>query len=241
MRVIPAIDIIEGKCVRLTKGEYNTMEVYSRDPLEIAKKFEDHGLNYLHLVDLEGAKQGYIVNYKILEKLSSKTNLQIDFGGGIKSRESLLMAIEAGANQVTIGSLAVNQPDIVNQWIIEFGNQKIIIGADFKNDQISIEGWTESTTNKLIPYINKWSDMGAVYFIVTNIEHDGTLRGPDFETYEKILAKFEINLIASGGISHMDNLYKLKDKGLEGTIVGKAIYEGAISLKDLEKFILETD
>jgi len=239
MRIIPAIDIIEGKCVRLSKGDYNTKIIYNENPLEIAKAFEAHGIEYLHLVDLDGAKSSHIVNHKILEQIASNTKLKIDFGGGLKSDEDLKIAFNSGANQITAGSIVVKNPDIFLSWLKKFGGDKIILGADANNEKIAISGWLEESNQEVIPFIQKYQKEGVKYVISTDIAKDGMLQGPSFDLYKKMLAQIEnINLIASGGISHFDELQKLQDMGCEGTIIGKAIYENRISLKQLEQFIL---
>lgn len=239
MRIIPAIDIIDGKCVRLTKGDYNTKKVYNENPLEIAKAFEGAGIQYLHVVDLDGAKASSIVNYKTLEQLATKTNLKIDFGGGLKSDEDLKIAFESGANQITGGSIAVKKPDIFKNWIQSYGSDKIILGADCKNEKIAVSGWLEESDLNVIPFISKYQSKGIDYVICTDISKDGMLEGPSFDLYKRILSEVSsIRLIASGGISEFDELPKLAEMGCEGVIIGKAIYENRISLKELENFIL---
>lgn len=239
MRIIPAIDIIEGKCVRLSKGDYNTKIIYNENPLEVAKEFEAHGIQYLHLVDLDGAKSSHIVNHKILEKIATNTKLKIDFGGGLKSDEDLKIAFNSGANQITAGSIVVKDPDIFLAWLKKFGAAKIILGADANNEKIAVSGWLEESTLEVIPFIQKYQKEGVKYVISTDIAKDGMLQGPSFELYKKMISQIEnINLIASGGISHFDELQKLQDIGCEGTIIGKAIYENRISLNQLEQFIL---
>jgi phosphoribosylformimino-5-aminoimidazole carboxamide ribotide isomerase len=243
MRIIPAIDIIDGKCVRLSKGDYNTKKIYNENPLEVAKQFEDHGIEYLHLVDLDGAKSKHIVNHKVLEQIASKTGLKIDFGGGLKSDKDLQVAFECGAHQITGGSIAVKDPEIFKSWLQKFGSDKIILGADANNEKVAISGWQEESEEELIPFIQQYQNEGVKYVICTDISKDGMLEGPSFELYKKIIAETKnesgtINLIASGGISTFNELPKLAELGCEGTIIGKAIYEGRISLKELEAFIL---
>lgn len=239
MRIIPAIDIINGQCVRLTKGDYDTKKVYNENPLEVAKAFEDSGIQYLHVVDLDGAKASHIVNYKVLETIASKTNLKIDFGGGLKSNEDLRIAFESGANQITGGSIAVKNPEVFQGWITKYGADKIILGADCKDENIAISGWQEESGLKVIPFINDYQSKGIAYVICTDISKDGMLKGPSFDLYERILNEnTTIKLIASGGISRFDELPRLAEMGCEGVIVGKAIYENRISLKQLEQFIL---
>lgn len=245
MRIIPAIDIINGKCVRLSKGDYSTMKIYNEDPLEVAKNFEAHGITHLHLVDLDGAKSKHIVNHKILESIASKTTLQIDFGGGLKSDKDLEIAFESGARQITGGSIAVKDPEIFKSWIAKYGSDRIILGADANNEKVAISGWQEESNEDLIPFIQAYRKEGIKYVICTDISKDGMLQGPAFKLYQRILDETEINgeninLIASGGISTFDELPALADLGCEGTIIGKAIYEGRIGLKQLEKYILQT-
>lgn len=241
MRIIPAIDIIEGKCVRLSKGDYATKKIYNENPLEVAKAFEGVGIQNLHLVDLDGAKSQHIVNYKILEQIASKTSLKIDFGGGLKSDKDLQIAFDSGAEQITGGSVAVKDPDMFKKWLKTYGSEKIILGADAQDEKVAISGWLESSEKELIPFVEAYQNEGVKYVICTDISKDGMLEGPSFELYERMLNEVPgIHLIASGGISHFDELAKLSDLGCEGTIIGKAIYEKRISLAQLEKFILES-
>ncbi len=239
MRIIPAIDIIDGKCVRLSKGDYDTKKIYNENPLEVAKSFEAHGIEYLHLVDLDGAKSSRIVNYKVLEQIASKTNLKIDFGGGLKSDSDLKIAFENGANQITGGSIAIKQPEVFKSWIQQYGADKIILGADAMNEKVAISGWLEESKEEVIPFIQNYQQQGIQYVICTDISKDGMLEGPSFELYQRILEQTkDLKLIASGGISTFDELPKLAELGCEGTIIGKAIYEGRISLKQLENYII---
>ena len=236
MRIIPAIDIIDGKCVRLTKGDYNTKKIYNERPLEVAKAFEDAGISYLHLVDLDGAKAKHIVNYKVLEQITSKTNLKIDFGGGLKTDEDLHIAFSSGAKQITGGSIAVKDPEIFENWINTYGGAKIILGADCNNEKIAVSGWQEASNMKVIPFIKDYESKGIKYVICTDIAKDGMLEGPSFDLYKRILNDTkDIKLIASGGVTSIDDLNRLEDLGCEAAIIGKAIYEGYITLKDLEK------
>ncbi len=240
MRIIPAIDIIEGKCVRLTKGDYSTKKVYNEDPLEVAKAFEASGIQYLHVVDLDGAKASHIVNYNILETIASKTNLKIDFGGGLKSSNDLRIAFNSGAHQVTGGSVAVKSPEIFQDWLLYYGSDKIILGADCRHEKIAISGWQEESHLEVIPFIQGYQSKGISYVICTDISKDGMLQGPSFELYKMIISQTEtIKLIASGGVSKYDELGQLKAIGCEGVIIGKAIYERHITLKQLEQFILQ--
>lgn len=233
MRIIPAIDIIGGKCVRLTKGDYSTQKIYSENPLDMAKIFEDAGIQYLHVVDLDGAKAKQIVNYKILEVLASQTNLNVDFGGGIKSENDIKTAFECGAKQITVGSIAAQNQDLMLEWLMKYGAEKIILGADCKNRRIATNGWLENSNLDVISFIKDYENKGAKYSIVTDIDKDGMLSGPAFELYEEILTDTTISLIASGGITTIKDVQKLKNIGCEGAIIGKAIYEGTINLKEL--------
>ncbi|MCB0427614.1 MAG: 1-(5-phosphoribosyl)-5-[(5-phosphoribosylamino)methylideneamino]imidazole-4-carboxamide isomerase [Mangrovimonas sp.] len=238
MRLIPAIDLINGHCVRLTKGDYSTQKVYNENPLEVAKQLEAHGIQFLHLVDLDGAKNQHIVNYRILEQIATKTNLKIDFGGGLKSDEDLKIAFNSGANQITGGSIAVQNPEVFSRWLNDYGSDKIILGADVTNEKIAINGWQEESQENLIPFVNAYQKKGIEYVICTDISKDGMLQGPAFKLYETILSKVTgIKLIASGGISHIEELPKLDQMGCEGVIIGKAIYENRITLKQLEKYV----
>jgi len=242
MRIIPAIDIINGKCVRLSKGDYATKKVYNENPLEVAKMFENHGIQHLHLVDLDGAKSSHIVNFKVLESIASKTNLKIDFGGGLKSDDDVRIAFESGANQITGGSIAVKKPDVFKSWLQNYGPKKIILGADALNEKIAVGGWLENSEEALIPFIKKYQSEGIEYVISTDISKDGMLQGPSFDLYQKILSEISnIKLIASGGISSFDELPQLAEMGCEGTIIGKAIYEHKISMKQIENFIVSGD
>lgn len=239
MRIIPAIDVIDGKCVRLSKGDYNTKKIYNEHPLEIAKQYEAHGIEYLHLVDLDGAKASHIVNHKVLEDIATKTSLKIDFGGGLKTDDDLRIAFESGAGQITGGSIAVKQPNVFKNWLSKFGTDKIILGADANNEKIAISGWLEESNEELIPFVQNYLKEGVSYVICTDIAKDGMLQGPSFDLYKKMLEQLpNVKLIASGGISKFDELPKLAELGCEGTIVGKAIYENKISLKQLEDYIL---
>lgn len=236
MRIIPAIDIIEGKCVRLSKGDYNTKKVYNENPLEVAKEFEDHGIEYLHLVDLDGAKSKQIINYKILEQIASKTNLKIDFGGGLKSDNDVKIAFNSGASQITGGSIAVKNSEVFKTWILKYGHERIILGADCHNENIAVSGWQEESELKVLPFIKDYHSKGISYVICTDISKDGMLEGPAFELYKSILKENpDIQLIASGGVSSLKDLEKLKNLGCEGAILGKAIYENRISLKELQE------
>lgn len=237
MRIIPAIDIIEGKCVRLSQGDYDTKKIYNENPLEVAKEFEDYGIRHLHLVDLDGAKSKQIINYRTLEELASKTSLQIDFGGGIKSQKDIDIAFECGAKQITGGSIAVQEPEIFTKWIEVYGSEKIILGADCKNRKIATHGWLESSELDVIDFIRDYKQKGISYVICTDIAKDGMLEGTSNKLYKEILADTDVKLIASGGVSNIEDLYLLKEIGCEGAILGKAIYEGRIKLKELRELI----
>lgn len=240
MRIIPAIDLIDGKCVRLSKGDYSTQKTYSENPLEVAKAFEAHGIKYLHLVDLDGAKSKHIVNHKVLETIASKTSLKIDFGGGLKSNEDLKIAFESGAHQITGGSIAVKKPKTFEQWITTYGSDKIILGADVQGDHIATDGWLETSDHRLVDFVKDFYAKGIHYVICTDISKDGMLQGPSFDVYQNLLQEQpNIKLIASGGISAFEELPKLEAMGCEGTIIGKAIYENKIALKELENFIIQ--
>lgn len=235
MRIIPAIDIIDGNCVRLTKGDYNTKIIYNENPLEVAKELEDNGIQYLHLVDLDGAKSKKIVNQKTLELIASHTKLKIDFGGGLKSNDDLRIAFESGANQVTGGSIAVKEPDVFKSWIEDYGGEKIILGADCMDRKIATNGWVQSSELDVLLFIQAHEKEGVKSVICTDISKDGMLIGPSIELYENIIDKTSISLIASGGVSSIQDLIKLKAIGCEAAIVGKAIYEGKVTLKELRE------
>ena len=235
MRIIPAIDIIDGKCVRLTKGDYNTKKVYNESPLEVAKAFEANGIQYLHLVDLDGAKSKHIVNHNILESIASKTNLKVDFGGGLKSDDDLRIAFECGAHQITGGSIAANNPDVFLAWLETYGSEKIILGADCKDRKIATNGWLEASELDVVDFINDYESKGIQYVICTDIAKDGMLQGTSNELYTEIISKSNVKLIASGGVSSMQDLELVNAIGCEGVILGKAIYEGNITLKELQK------
>jgi len=244
MRIIPAIDIIDGKCVRLTKGDYNTTKIYNENPLEVAKQFEGAGIEYLHMVDLDGAKADHVVNYRVLEQVASKTNLKIDFGGGLKSDNDIITAFNSGAKQITGGSIAVKNRDTFERWISKYGSQKIILGADCKNEKIAISGWLEESSLEVIPFIKEYQKQGIQYVVCTDISKDGMLEGPSIELYKNIIEECtngssgqSIKLIASGGVTTIEDLEKLSEINCEGVIIGKAIYENRISLKELERFL----
>ncbi len=238
IEIIPAIDVIDGKCVRLSQGDYDQKKVYNENPSEVAKMFEDAGVRRLHLVDLDGAKAQHIVNYKVLESITSKTNLVVDFGGGLKSDDDLRIAFECGASMVTGGSIAVKNPDVFLSWIEKFGAEKIILGADVKDEKIAVGGWIETTDLSLIPFIKKFKDKGVDKVICTDISKDGMLQGASNDLYKKVLDNFpDLYLVASGGVSCMDDIKALNDANVPAVITGKAIYEGKIKLAEIASFL----
>jgi phosphoribosylformimino-5-aminoimidazole carboxamide ribotide isomerase len=233
MRIIVALDIIDGKCVRLTRGDFKTKKVYNEDPLDVARLVEDNGIKYLHLVDLDGAINKKIGNIKVLEKISAKTSLKIDFGGGLRSYEDLITVINAGARQVTAGSVAVTDPQLFMEWLTKLGQEKLILGADCIDRKISTDGWLTSSDKDVISFISYYRSRGVKYTICTDIKKDGMLQGPSLALYKEILGSIKINLIASGGISSVNDIKLLRDAGCEGAIIGKAVYEGKLTLKEL--------
>ncbi|MDG1332073.1 MAG: 1-(5-phosphoribosyl)-5-[(5-phosphoribosylamino)methylideneamino]imidazole-4-carboxamide isomerase [Crocinitomicaceae bacterium] len=234
MKIIPAIDLIDGKCVRLTKGDYSTKKVYSENPVLVAKSFEDAGIKHLHLVDLDGAKASRIINYPVLEKITNETNLIVDFGGGLKSEEDLKIAFESGASKITGGSIAVQKPTEFANWIDQYGS-KIILGADCLNRKIATQGWTELADLDVIDFIKNYQEKGIDEVICTDISKDGMLKGPSLSLYAEIMQRTDVKLIASGGVSSMEDLTFLQEIGCAGAIVGKAIYEGKITLNELSE------
>ena len=237
MKIIPAIDIIDGKCVRLSKGDYDTKKIYNENPLEVAKEFENFGIKYLHLVDLDGAKSKHIVNQKVLEAIAKETSLEIDFGGGLKTLEDIEIAFNSGAKQITIGSIAVKDPAFCFDLIEKYGPDKIILGADCENRKIKTSGWLEESQLDVIDFILKYKNRGINNVICTDISKDGMLQGASDELYKEIVEKTAVQLIASGGISCIEDVEQMKKIGCSGTIIGKAIYEGRISLQQLKNFI----
>lgn len=236
--IIPAIDIIDGKCVRLTKGDYEQKKVYSEDPLEVAKQFEDTGLSRLHLVDLDGAKAGDVKNWKVLEQIASKTGLVIDFSGGISTDKNVRICFNSGAAYAAVGSIAIKNEKELTSWLFEFGVEKFIIGADVKDEKLAIKGWTETTDTTVFDLIENYKTKGVKQFFCTDISKDGLLQGTSLDLYKKILNSHpSIDLIASGGVSSIDDLLQLREAGCSGAIVGKAIYEKKILLKDLKQFL----
>lgn len=235
MRIIPAIDIIGSKCVRLSKGDYSTKKIYNESPLEVAKEFEANGIQFLHVVDLDGAKSKHIVNYKVLHEIASKTNLKVDFGGGLKSNKDLRIAFENGASQITGGSIAVKNPALFQEWLTMYGSEKIILGADCLNRKIATHGWLETSALDVVDFIMDYENKGIQYVICTDISKDGMLEGTSNELYTEIMGKTKIKLIASGGVASIEDVEKLIEIGCEGAIIGKAIYEQKITLQQLGK------
>ena len=238
--IIPAIDIIDGKCVRLSQGDYNNQKVYSNSPLDVAKEFEDYGLRRLHLVDLDGAKSKHIVNYRTLEQIAAHTSLTIDFGGGIKTEKDLAIALECGAQMVTVGSIAASNSALFEEWLQEFGPQKIILGADAKDEKIAVNGWLEGSNLQLLPYLEQYYGKGITQVLCTDIRQDGMLQGPSTDLYKKIMQQIpSLYLIASGGVSSMNDIRNLDAAGIPAVVTGKAIYENRITLKEIQNFIEE--
>lgn len=239
MLIIPAIDIIDGKCVRLTQGDYAQKKEYADDPVAVAQQFEAAGIQRLHVVDLEGAKASKLVNESTLRNITANTGLKVDFGGGVKSDEAIEIAFQAGAHQITAGSIAVKNPELVATWIRRYGAEKIILGADVKDEKIAINGWQEDSGLDLFNFLSEYVKQNVQYCICTDVSKDGLLQGPAFDLYQKIMDQFpELKLIASGGVANMDDLHRLREMGVYGTIVGKAYYEGHISLEELASFSL---
>ena len=234
IELIPAIDIIDGKCVRLTKGDYAQKTVYAEDPVEMALRFEELGFRRLHVVDLDGAKSRHIVNSVVLNKLASQTHLAIDFGGGIKTDEDIMSAFDNGAQMVTVGSVAVTHPERFAQWLEKYGAEKMILGADVRDGLISINGWKEDSTEQLLPFLKRYVDMGVKNVLCTDISKDGTLAGPATLLYQEVMAAYPtLNLIASGGVSSIGDIEELESAGIPSVVFGKAIYEGRIDMKEL--------
>ncbi|MCQ2202859.1 MAG: 1-(5-phosphoribosyl)-5-[(5-phosphoribosylamino)methylideneamino]imidazole-4-carboxamide isomerase [Bacteroidales bacterium] len=238
MEIIPAIDMIGGKCVRLSKGDYGTKKVYNENPVEVAKMFEDNGIRRLHLVDLDGAKAGHIVNHEVLRAITSATKLTVDFGGGLKSTDDLNIAFDCGASMVTGGSIAVKKPEEFTGWIEKYGSEKIILGADVKDRKVAVTGWLEDTDAELMPFVKSYYEKGIRKVICTDISRDGMLQGPATELYREMLDEIsDLWLVASGGVSCIDDVRKLNEKGIPAVIIGKAIYENRISMADLQAYL----
>ena len=235
MKIIPAIDIIDGKCVRLSKGDYDTKKIYNENPVEVAKEFEDFGIQYLHLVDLDGAKAKKIINQKVIESIAKNTDLIIDFGGGIRSEEDLQKAFDSGSKKVTLGSIAVVNPELCLAWLEKFGAEKLILGADCLDRKIKTSGWLENSETDVVDFIKEYQKKGFKEVVCTDISKDGMLQGPSTALYQEIIGNSTIELVASGGISNIEDVQKMKKIGCAGTIIGKAIYEGKISLEQLSK------
>jgi phosphoribosylformimino-5-aminoimidazole carboxamide ribotide isomerase len=236
MEIIPAIDIIEGKCVRLTHGDFNQKKVYNENPLEVAKEFEDAGIRRLHLVDLDGAKAGVVKNWKVLETIAGKTSLVIDFGGGVKTEKDVKIVLDSGALFVTVGSIAVKDESLFSSWLSAMGAEKFLLGADVKNEKITVSGWLEQTDIWVYDFLENYQAKGVKQVFCTDVSKDGAMEGPSLMLYKNIVEKFpSLHFIASGGVSNMDDVYALEEAGCSGVIIGKAIYEGTVSLKDLMK------
>ena len=239
MQIIPAIDIINGKCVRLTQGDYSSMKIYNEDPLEVAKEFEASGLTRLHLVDLDGAKAGAVKNWKVLEKITSKSGMEVDFGGGIKTSKDVDIVINSGAKWATVGSIAVKDETLFVSWIQQYGATAFLLGADVKNEKIAVGGWLETTDIWIYDFIRKYMDHGITQLFCTDVSKDGLLQGPSTSLYKNIITEFpSLAFIASGGVSSMKDVEQLADIGCSGAIIGKAIYENRVSLDDLKKFMV---
>ncbi len=237
IEIIPAIDLIDGRCVRLAQGDFARKKIYNENPLEAARKFEDAGLKRLHIVDLDGAKSGKLVNLKVLETIAGNTNLTVDFGGGIKTEKDIQSVFEAGAKMASVGSIAVKEPEKFFAWLDRYGSEKILLGADVKNDFLSIDGWQTTTAIKILPFLENCFARGVRRVFCTDISKDGLLQGSANQLYTQILARLpDLKLIASGGVSRIENIFELEKIGCAGVIVGKAIYEGKISLEELESF-----
>lgn len=238
IELIPAIDIIDGKCVRLSQGDYSSKKVYNENPVEVAKELEDHGIRRLHVVDLDGAASHHVVNYRVLEQITARTSLVVDFGGGVKSDEDLLIAFESGAQMVTGGSIAVKNPELFCHWLSCYGSEKIILGADVKDHKIAVNGWKDESVCELFPFLKDFVNKGIRKVICTDISCDGMLQGPSITLYKEILEQHsDLHLIASGGVSCADDIRELEAAGVPAVIFGKALYEGHITFKELESFI----
>ena len=238
IEIIPAIDMINGQCVRLKKGDYNQKTVYEKDPLVVAKRFEEYGIKRLHLVDLDGAKAKHVVNDKVLEKIASQTDLIIDFGGGVKSDDDIEKVFNAGAQMVTVGSVAVQKRELFNDWLARYGGDKIILGADIKENYIAVSGWYEVTDISLEEFLAGYIELGVQHVLCTDIRRDGMLEGTALDLYGRLRKQFpNLDIIASGGIHHIDEIRHLDEIGVSGVIIGKAIYEGRVKLEELKKFL----
>ena len=238
IELIPAIDIIDGKCVRLSQGDYDTKKIYNEKPLEVAQEFEANGIQRLHVVDLDGAKSSHVINYKVLDAIAGHTSLTIDFGGGIKTDEDLMIAFENGAHMVTLGSVAVKKPELFKKWLHQYGAEKTILGADVKDNRISVSGWLEEGPQELMPFLTNYTQEGVSKVLCTDISRDGMLQGPSIELYKQVMQRFPtMHLIASGGVSGVDDIIRLDEAGIPAVVFGKALYEGRITMKDLKRFM----
>lgn len=238
IELIPAIDLIDGKCVRLSQGDYDTKQIYNENPVEVAKEFEAYGIQRLHVVDLDGAASQHVVNYRVLDRIAGQTSLKIDFGGGVKSDEDLVIAFDNGAQMVTLGSVAVKHPELFDKWLGMYGSEKIILGADTKNGKIAVNGWKEESTQELMPFLADYINKGVKKVLCTDISRDGMLEGPSVNLYKQIMeAHPELHLIASGGVSRLDDILALEAAGIPAVVFGKALYEGRITLKELSSLI----
>ena len=237
IRIVPAIDLIDGKCVRLTQGDYAQKIIYNEDPLEVARMFEAHGIKHLHLVDLDGARQKHVVNHKVLERIATQTKLSIDFGGGIKTDEDLKLVFESGAAQATIGSVAVTDPALFETWIQTYGAERMILGADAKDGKIAVSGWMDVTNVDIFDFFAEYQKKRVKYVLCTDISRDGMLQGTAMDLYISLVDRFpELKIIASGGVTKAEEIDQLNEKGLFAVIIGKAIYEGRIKMEELEKY-----
>jgi phosphoribosylformimino-5-aminoimidazole carboxamide ribotide isomerase len=239
IKIVPAIDIIEGKCVRLSQGDYGQKKIYNENPLEVAKMFEDNGIQRLHLVDLDGAKAKHVVNAKVLDLIATRTNLQIDFGGGIKTENDLKLVFNCGAMQATIGSVAVTDKELFFSWLQQFGAEKLILGADVKDKKIAVSGWLDVTEIGLIDFLEEYKQKGVQHVLCTDISKDGMLQGTAMDLYKELNTTFPtLNFIASGGITHIHEIDELNEMGIHSVIIGKAIYEGSIKVEELKRFLI---
>lgn len=237
MKIIPAIDIIDGKCVRLTQGDYNKKKVYREDPVDVALEFQHADLDYLHLVDLDGAKKGKVVNWDVVREIQEKTALSVDFGGGVKTEEEVELLLDLGVHQVNVGSLAVKHPEKFSEWLKKYGPENFVLSADVKGDTVAINGWLEESKFRLFDLVSQFEDDGLEYLACTDIGSDGTLKGPNLGLYKKLVKRFpNIKIVASGGVSSMDDLKELRYTNVYGVIIGKAIYEGKLNLAELKAF-----
>ena len=240
IELIPAIDIIDGKCVRLSQGDYDKVKEYSASPADVAKEMEDHGITRLHVVDLDGAKSKHVVNWRTLEQIANATRLVIDFGGGVKTDDDLRIVFDCGAQMVTGGSIAVKEPETFQRWLLKYGPEKIILGADVKEGKVAVSGWLEDSDNELMAFLGHYTQQGVQKVICTEISRDGMLQGPAISLYKDVLAQYpDLHFIASGGVSSMEDIEALAEAKVPGVIFGKALYEGRITFTDIEKFVIQ--